>query len=1038
MASAVIRIDQYGLPPGVNGRARINGLSTGALVTLTSTDPGGTNKFQFLHVPANDNTAVATLAPTGGGATPVWTFTPTVGAWGPYRIELIVNEGLITEDRQIKIFAIPAPNTGLIPPALGERGDPLATLLNNGVDVIENTERNVTVLDAPSIEGYLPFFRDLTELLESSLGVIGLHKTSHQDGGTDEISVAGLLGLLATAQTPTAHAATHTNGADDIQDATAAVKGLATPTQITKLDGLTKDHGSLDGLSDDGHSQYHNDTRGDARYPLKALMDAKGDLWVGTADNTVAKLTVGADHMIPHANSATPVGMEWRYQQLVNTAGKTSGYTALPFENVLADPTSAAFTVLAPTTPFEGMRFGVTNYSSSWNAIKIDGNGSTFERGSTYRFHKAHGHIEFQYISGKWRVFDSQRAMFGFNVWEYDAIPDGNGAGGGTDNTTAYQACVDVIHSVGGGILYLPAGIYRKDNETIVYSCLHILGEYSGVDPVWNVSGVVIDPTNMPFSNDSRNAVFKQISEGIFDLHLENFVVKGPLRSTITNWYSGGTAALWLINSRALRLHNVSVYGIHYGFYLWNPALFRITHCKIQQTANVGLFLYGDARYGSIVGGDCSNGKKHNIALVGYQSGYEPHDIDISLPMLDECNDTSLYMERSYNISFRSNCVYTGSVGGVGTGVKIAAGCSNINLDGFMVRKWDNGAVPLNTIAIAADANNVILSNIRTEPNGGGDISDLAANTIYHNCLFNGIKYSRNERRYLSQSAEPTALVGETMVFTDTDTGKSYVLYGTAGGNKIIGCDSGSPAAHAASHQDGGSDEISVAGLLGLLATAQNPVNHAASHQNGAGDEISVAGLSGELADAQTPKTHAASHISGDAIQNATASQNGLATSTQIAKLDSITIPSLTDNRMVKADGTVAIQNTGISIDDSDRITEVKTLNYNTLYSNGNSGAAFTMHLNNGQVQSVTLSSDGAVLTIDPTDITGPGIWYLDVASGGANYNWDPNPVISGGLAYVDSGGWNPALSLAQHCLHQIVYDGTNIHVTTTTMTPFG
>jgi len=36
-----------------------------------------------------------------------------------------------------------------------------------------------------------------------------------------------------------AHAATHTNGDDDIQDATDAQKGLATAAQITKLDGIT-------------------------------------------------------------------------------------------------------------------------------------------------------------------------------------------------------------------------------------------------------------------------------------------------------------------------------------------------------------------------------------------------------------------------------------------------------------------------------------------------------------------------------------------------------------------------------------------------------------------------------------------------------------------------------------------------------------------------------------------------------------------------------------------------------------------------------
>ena len=43
---------------------------------------------------------------------------------------------------------------------------------------------------------------------------------------------------LSDARTPTAHANDHTDGTDDIQDATASVKGLATAAQIAKLDGI--------------------------------------------------------------------------------------------------------------------------------------------------------------------------------------------------------------------------------------------------------------------------------------------------------------------------------------------------------------------------------------------------------------------------------------------------------------------------------------------------------------------------------------------------------------------------------------------------------------------------------------------------------------------------------------------------------------------------------------------------------------------------------------------------------------------------------
>lgn len=99
-------------------------------------------------------------------------------------------------------------------------------------------------------------------------------------------------------------------------------------------------------------------------------------------------------------------------------------------------------------------------------------------------------------------------------------------------------------------------------------------------------------------------------------------------------------------------------------------------------------------------------------------------------------------------------------------------------------------------------------------------------------------------------------------------------------------------SAHAIRHQNGGSDEINVAGLSGELADPQPPkahkasheeggadaltptniganwnklVNkpstfppsaHAISHQNGGTDEINVTGLSGELADPQPPKAH--------------------------------------------------------------------------------------------------------------------------------------------------------------------------------------
>ena len=64
---------------------------------------------------------------------------------------------------------------------------------------------------------------------------------------------------------------------------------------------------------------------------------------------------------------------------------------------------------------------------------------------------------------------------------------------------------------------------------------------------------------------------------------------------------------------------------------------------------------------------------------------------------------------------------------------------------------------------------------------------------------------------------------------------------------------------------------------------------HAARHQNGSADEISVAGLSGELADAQPPKTHASNHQNSgsDEVATATPAANAIPKADANGKLDS-------------------------------------------------------------------------------------------------------------------------------------------------------
>jgi len=58
-------------------------------------------------------------------------------------------------------------------------------------------------------------------------------------------------------------------------------------------------------------------------------------------------------------------------------------------------------------------------------------------------------------------------------------------------------------------------------------------------------------------------------------------------------------------------------------------------------------------------------------------------------------------------------------------------------------------------------------------------------------------------------------------------------------------------------------DVLTLAAGIPSWAPPAAPASHNTSHENGGGDEISVAGLSGELADDQPPKAHATDHKDG-------------------------------------------------------------------------------------------------------------------------------------------------------------------------------
>jgi len=73
--------------------------------------------------------------------------------------------------------------------------------------------------------------------------------------------------------------------------------------RITSASSGSFDHGNLAGLSDDDHSQYHNDTRGDARYYTKSQVDTA----IGTVQSDIDTHELNTSN--PHSVTKTQVGL---------------------------------------------------------------------------------------------------------------------------------------------------------------------------------------------------------------------------------------------------------------------------------------------------------------------------------------------------------------------------------------------------------------------------------------------------------------------------------------------------------------------------------------------------------------------------------------------------------------------------------------------------------------------------------------------------------------------------------------------------------
>jgi hypothetical protein len=144
-----------------------------------------------------------------------------------------------------------------------------------------------------SDEAYKAYFDD--GAWSTSSAVPTAHKASHENGGSDEISVAGLSGELADAQPPKAHAASHQSGGSD----SVKLDDLAAPDDNTDLNATTTKHGLLLKAVAPAASVLNvvGIANAETAYANKSIFDSTNPAALGTASPGTSLIAAHRDHV---------------------------------------------------------------------------------------------------------------------------------------------------------------------------------------------------------------------------------------------------------------------------------------------------------------------------------------------------------------------------------------------------------------------------------------------------------------------------------------------------------------------------------------------------------------------------------------------------------------------------------------------------------------------------------------------------------------------------------------------------------------------
>jgi hypothetical protein len=256
----------------------------------------------------------------------------------------------------------------------------------------------------------------------------------------------------------------------------------------------------------------------------------------------------------------------------------------------------------------------------------------------------------------------------------------------------------------------IPEGKYRWNRGITGVNGLAIVGDGIGARSLSSTYGTIIDATAI-----SSGTVLAVASAN--DNLLEDFYIEGM---------TGGTAIM-VDGARTMR--RVCVNRGRTGLRLQAiGSVMEDCWFDLQSYHGVEIYQLGKHRFRGCSFANVTNGGGSNFFVYG-----SAYDVRVEDCLFDECfgaGSWTAVIAAAVDFSMRGCKVYNGPGGGIHIG-EGGLTCQRVTLDDVRVMPFSSN--PGNTILIDAGNTGVRLIDVSTDPGAGGDISDLAADTVWYN-----------------------------------------------------------------------------------------------------------------------------------------------------------------------------------------------------------------------------------------------------------------------------------------------------------------